>query len=141
MHNFTNQNLVSFEGNIGNKGDLPLIAYMDFERTTPAENFLTPEQNQMFVLSYTLIFAFHPKLNLNRVIVQRCFDRSLLKLTMVDYLTEDQLKFVDKNFRNQLKDCATNVPKRRCKNVAAEIFAIDLKFASNYLLKRFNRKF
>ena len=132
---------MSFEGNIGNKIDLPLVAYVDFGTTASAENFLNPEQNKMFVVSYTLIFAFHPKLNLNRVIVQRCFDHSLLKLTMVDYLTEDQLKFVDKNFRNQLKDCATNVPKRRCKNVVAQIFAIDLKFASNYLLKRFNRKF
>ena len=54
---------MSFEDNIGNKGDLPLIPYIDFETT--AENFLTPEQNKMFVVSYTLIFAFHPKLNLN----------------------------------------------------------------------------
>ena len=132
---------MSFEGNIGNKIDLPLVAYVDFGTTASAEDFLTPEQNKMFVASYTLIFAFHPKLNLNRVIVQRYFDHSLLKLTMVDYLTEDQLKFVDKNFRNQLKDCATNVPKRRRKNVVAQIFAIDLKFVSNYLLKRCNRKF
>ena len=37
VHNFTNQNLVSFEDNIGNKGDLPLVAYMDFETTAPVE--------------------------------------------------------------------------------------------------------
>ena len=114
MHNFTNQNLVSFEGNIGNKGDLPLIAYMDFERTTPAGNFLNPEQNQMFVLSYTLIFAFHPKLNLNHVIVQRIFGHSLLKLATVDYLTDDQLKFVDKGLINQLKVCGINFTFYKC---------------------------
>ena len=73
---------------------------MDFETTAPAENFLTPEQNKMFVVSYTLIFAFHPKLNLNRVIVQRSFGHSLLKLATVDYLTKDQLKFVDKDLIN-----------------------------------------
>ena len=72
---------MSFEDNIGNKGDLPLIPYIDFE--TNAENFLTPEQNKMFVVSFTLIFAFHPKLNLH----------------------------------------------------------VELKFASNFLLKWFNRKF
>ena len=72
---------MSFEDNTGNKGDLPLVAYIDFETT--AENFLTPEQNKMSVVSYTLIFAFHPKPNLN----------------------------------------------------------VELKFASNFLLKWFNRKF
>ena len=63
VYNFTNQNPVSFEGKIGNKGNLPLVAYMDFETTAPAEIFLTPEQKKIFVVSYTLIFAFHPKLN------------------------------------------------------------------------------
>ena len=95
----------------------------------------------MFVVSYTLIFDFHPKLNLNRVIVQRSFDNSLSKLATVDYLTEDQLKFIDKDLTNQLKDCAINVSERRCENVVAQIFAVELKFASNYLLKQFNRKF
>ena len=141
MYNFTYQNLVSFEGNIGNKGNLALVAYMDFETTAPAENFLTPEQNKMFVVSYTLIFAFHPKLNLNRVIVQRRFGHSLLKVATVDYLTEDQLQFVDKDLINQLKDCAINVSERRCKNAVEQMFAVELKFASNCLLKWFNRNF
>ena len=30
-YNFTNQNLVSFQESIGNKGDLPLVTYMDSE--------------------------------------------------------------------------------------------------------------
>ena len=93
-----------FDDNIGNKGDLPLVAYMDFETTAPAENFLTPEQNKMFVISYTPIFSFHPKLNLNCVILliihYTCFGHSLLKSATVDYLTEDQLKFVDKDLIN-----------------------------------------
>ena len=80
---------MSFEDNIGNKGDLPLVAYINFETTAPAENFLIPGQKKMFVVSYTLIFDFHPKLNLNRVIAQRSFDNSLSKLAAVDYLTED----------------------------------------------------
>ena len=40
VYNFTKQNLVNFEDNIGNKGDLPQ-AYMNFETAVPAENFLT----------------------------------------------------------------------------------------------------
>ena len=102
-YNFTNQSLVTFEDNIGNKGDLYLVAYIDFETTAPTENFLNPEQNTMFVVSYTLIFAFHPKLNLNRVVVQRSFGHPLLKLAIIDYLTKDQLEFVDKDLVQQLK--------------------------------------
>ena len=109
VYNFTSQNPVSFEDNIGNKGDLPLVAYMDFETTAPAENFLNPKQNTMFVVSYSLIFAFHPKLNLNSVVVQRSFGHSLLKLSAIDYLTGDQLEFVDKDLVQQLKQCAISV--------------------------------
>ena len=139
VYNFTNQNLVNFEDNIGNKGDLPQV-YMKFETAVPAENFLTPEQNKTFVVSHTLIFAFHLKLYLNRIIVEKSFGHSLLKLATVDYLTEDQPKFVHKNLINQLKDSAVNVSKGRCENAVAQMFAVELKFASNCLLKWFNRK-
>ena len=54
---------------------------------------------------------------------------------MVDYLTEDQLKLVDKDLINHLEDCAINVSERRYKNAIAQMFAIKLKFASNCLLK------
>ena len=116
---------MNLEDNIGNKGDLPLVAYMDFEITAPAEDFLTPEQNKMFVVSYTLIFAFHAKLNLNRVVIQRSFGHSLLKLATLGYLTEGQSKFVDKDLINQLKDCVISVFERRCKNAIAQIFAVE----------------
>ena len=134
-YNFTNQNLVSFQESIGNKGDLPLVAYMNSETIASAQNFLTSEQNK------TLIFAFHPKLNLNRVILQRSFGHSLLKLATVDYLTEDQIKFVGKGLINRLKDCVINVSERRCKNTVAQMFAVELRFLSNCLLKWFNGKF
>ena len=132
---------MSFEDNIGNKENLPLVAYMDFETTASADSFLTPEQNKTFVVSYMLMSAFHPKLNLNLVIIQRSFGQSLLKLATVDYLTEDQPNFVHKDLIKQLKDCAINVSERRCKNAVAQMFAVKLKFAPNCLLKWFNRKF
>ena len=88
MYNFADQNLVSFEDNISNKGDLPLVAYyMDFKTTAPADNCLNPEQKNMFVVLCTLIFAFHPKLNLKRIVVQRSFGYPLSKLATIDYLT------------------------------------------------------
>ena len=88
---------------------------MDFETTATAENFLMPEQNTMLVVWYTLIFACHPKLNLNCIIVQRSFGHPFSKLATEDYVTEDQLKFVDKDSINLLKDCTICVSERRCK--------------------------
>ena len=141
VYNFSNQNLVSFEDNIGNKGDLTLVAYIGFETTAPAENFLNREQKTMFVVSYTLIFAFHLKFNSNHVVVQRSSGHLLLKLVTIDYLTKDQLEFVDKDLVQQLKDCVISVSETKCKTAVAQIFAVKLKFALNCLLKWLNRKF
>ena len=69
VYTFTKQNLLNFDNHIGNKGDLHLIAYKDIETTAPAKNFIIPEQNEKFIVSYTLIFAFNPKLNINCIIV------------------------------------------------------------------------
>ena len=54
-------------------------------------------------------------MDLYRIIVQRSFGHPLLKLATVS--------------------------GRRCKNAVAQVFAFKLKFASNCLLKWFNRKF
>ena len=35
IYNFNNQNLGTFEDNLGYKGNLPVVAYIDFEMTAP----------------------------------------------------------------------------------------------------------
>ena len=62
----------------------------------------------MFVVSYVII-AFHPKLNIDKMIVQRSVGHSLEKLTTLDYLKNDQMVFVDINLIKQLKDAAADV--------------------------------
>ena len=108
IYNFGTQNLVSFEGNFGYKGDLPVVAYIDFETTAPTDTCFDPEQKQMFVVSYVII-AFHPKLNIDKMIVQRSVGHSLEKLTSLDYLKNDQMVFVNINLIKQLKDAAADV--------------------------------
>ena len=44
----------------------------------------------MFVVSYVMIVAFHPKLNFDRIIIQRSFPHSLGQLTTLDYFTREQ---------------------------------------------------
>ena len=62
--NFNNKHLISFEDNFGSKGDLSFTMCFDFETTAPTDNIFDPEQNKMFLVSYVLIAAFHPKLDL-----------------------------------------------------------------------------
>ena len=57
----------------------------------------------MFVVSYVIIVSFHPKFKMDRVIIQRSFEHFLEKLTTIDYLTNDQMSFVDVNLIKQLK--------------------------------------
>ena len=86
VYSFNNQNLVTFEDNLGYKGDLPVVAYIHFETTAPTDSYFDPEQKNMFVVSYVIILAFHPKLKMDRVIIQGSFGHSLQQLTTINYL-------------------------------------------------------
>ena len=76
VYNFNNQN-VTFEDNLGYKGDLPVVAYIDFETTAPTNSCFNSKQKKMFIVLYVTIFAFHPKLKMNRITIQRSFGHSL----------------------------------------------------------------
>ena len=66
----------------------------------------------MFVMSYVLIVAFHSHLNFRKIIVQRSYGHSLEQLTMIDYLTNDQISFIDVTLVKQLNDIAQEVSRR-----------------------------
>ena len=46
VYNFNNQNLVTFEDNLGYKGNFPVIAYIDFETAAPTDSCFDPEQKR-----------------------------------------------------------------------------------------------
>ena len=77
-----------------------MALYFDFEATAPTVSI----QNKkfFFVISYILIVAFHPHLNLRKIIVQRSCGHSLEQLTMIDYLANDQVSFIDVMLVKQL---------------------------------------
>ena len=112
IYNFTNQSLVSYKDNFKAKGDLPFCVYFDFETTAPTDNCLDPEQKKMFVVSYVMIVAIHPALQLNRFIIYRSFAHTLDQLSNIDYLTQEQIGFIDNYLIHMLKDCANEVSKR-----------------------------
>ena len=144
IYNFNNQSLISYEDNFKSKGDLPFTIYFDFETTVPTDNCLDPEEKKMFLVSYVIIVAFHPHLTElvnRRIIVNRSFAHELEELTTISYLSTEQLNFTDQYLINMLKDYASHVFKKKCKNSLARMFSVESALVKKTLLKWFNAKF
>ena len=95
----------------------------------------------MFVVSYVMIVAFHPKLDLDRIIIQRSFAHSIEQLTTLDYFTREQIDYVKTDLIKMLKDMAFEVSKRKRKNSIGKMFSIESALVKRTLLKWFNQKF
>ena len=141
VYNFDMQSLLTFEENLKYKGDILLVAYIDFEITAPTDDCLDPENRKMFAVSYVIISAFHPDLDIDRVIIERSSGHPREKLTSLIYLTREQLTFKDNNMLLQLRDCTLAVADKKNRIAISEMFTTELKFAADCLLKWFNKKF
>ena len=117
-----------------------MTVYIDFETTALTDNCLDPESKKMFAVSYVVIFAFHPELQLDRIITERSFGHSQMRLCSLNYLTREQLKFKDVTRLKQLRDCAFSVASKRNKLAISEMFTTELKFEGNCLMRWFNAK-
>ena len=106
---------MTFEENLKYKGNIPLVAYVNFETTAPNDHFLDPENRKMFTVSYVIIFAFHPDLHTDRLIMKDSFGHSLKKPADLSYLTRKQHKFKDEKTMIQLKNCTLTVYMRNNK--------------------------
>ena len=141
VYNFQTRNLLTFEENIKFKRDVPLTTYIDFETTAPTDCCLDPESNKMNVVSYVIILAFHPKLQLPRILIERSFGHSLEKLCEIDYLTSEQLKYGDIITIKQLRDCALAVHKKTNVLVISEMFCTEIKFATDCVMRWYYDKY
>ena len=69
----------------------------------------------MNAVSCVIIFDFHPDLDMKRIIIERSFGHSIEKLTTIDELTAEQLKYKDTTTLKQLRDCAISVANKKMK--------------------------
>ena len=106
----------------------------------PTSDYLYPENDIMFSVSYSIVIAWHPKLNLPRQFVVRGFNHSLEELTDVSYLTIEQLSLRKQTTTEQLRDAAITVSQRKNKNAINILFNIELKFIYDILMKWFKFK-
>ena len=114
--------------------------YADFETTAPTSDYLCPENDEMFSVSYAIVIAWHPKLNLPRQFVVRGFNHSLEDLTDVSYLTNEQLSLRKQTTTEQLRDAAIALSQKKNKNAINILFNIELKFIYDILTKWFKFK-
>ena len=63
----------------------------------------------MFVISYCQIYAFHPKLNFDRIVIFRSFQLSAEEIYNLNHFSESYIKYFDQVTFKQLKDAATTV--------------------------------
>ena len=140
VYNFHTQNLITFEDNLKNKGDLPMTFYFDLETTPPTDSFYDPEQKEMFVVSHVIIVAFHPDLKMKKIICERSYGHSLKQLNTIDYFSKDQIKFCETSTLKQLKDVAHLVSLRKCKKLMGQMLSIEMFLLEETLGAWFNKK-
>ena len=70
-YSFDNGKIINFQDNFKKIGDLPFSIYYDFETTAGSTVFFYAK---MYVISYHMIVAFHPDLNLPRMFIYRAYD-------------------------------------------------------------------
>ena len=51
-----------------------------------------PKNRKTFAVSQVIIFAFHPDLHIDHVIIEHSFGYSLERLAILSYLVREQLK-------------------------------------------------
>lgn len=73
VYSFENNKVISFQDNFKYLGDIRFTVYFDFETTRGNNIFQEPK---IFATSYLQIYAFHPALNLDKIVIFRNFQQS-----------------------------------------------------------------
>ena len=142
--NFISDNgkIVDYQDNYKKIGDLPFTMYFDFETTTGMVVFFDAK---MYVVSYCIVVAFHPDLNLPRLFIYLSYDQTINQITSLEHFDIVQQNFFeDKQIFNsktlsQLKDATLSVINRENATALTEMFNTELKFTADCLKFWFNK--
>lgn len=89
------------------------FTYFDFGTATASGSGNYLEDEEKYPISYCLIVAFHPKLDIERIVVFSSFQQTLDKLNDISYLNRNMIEEVDLITTNQLRDCIIKVFKKK----------------------------
>ena len=93
----------------------------------------------MYVVSYCIIVAFHPELNIPRLVIFRSYNQNPNELTSLTHFQALEYNFLSnsKNFNRttlkQIENVAFSVQNKEKNTVLAEMFNIKLKFTVDCL--------
>ena len=89
----------------------------------------------MYVISYCQVYAFHPKLKLPKIVVFRSFQQNYDEITSLDHLSQEHIPYFDQVTMSQMKDAAMKVLYKENTVALVELFASELKFTIDTLVK------
>ena len=89
---FDNGKAIDHQDHFSNLGDLPFAIYFDFERTAGNVVFF---DTKMYVVSYSIVVAFHPDLSLPRINTFRSYDQSFSSLMSPAHFYVQDFNFFD----------------------------------------------
>ena len=139
---FDNGKVIDCQDHYSNLGDMPFSVYFDFETTTRNVVFLYAK---MYVVSYSIIVAFHPDLSLPRINIFRSYDQSynslmsLAHFFILDFNFFNDPEIYKKNTLKQLEAAALLVKQKEKNTTLAEMFSIELKFTVDCLKAWFQK--
>ena len=140
---FDNGKVIDYQDHYSNLSDVPFSIYFDFETTTGNVVFFDAK---MYIVSYSIIVAFHPDLSLPRINIFRSYNQSYSSLMslahffILDFNFFDNPEIYKKTTLKQLEAAALSV-KLKEKNIAlAEMFSVELKFTVDCLKAWFEKK-
>ena len=99
-YNFNTQNLGSFADNISIRTIFPLLPILILKQQLQLHLVSAPKIENFFAISYLLIFAHHPHLNNEWVVIERSFGHSMEKLTSLACDANKLLLLTSPLFRN-----------------------------------------
>ena len=100
-----------------------MVAYIDFENKAPTDECLDLDNKKIFAVLYVIIFAFHPDLDIDPVIIKCSFCHSRKKLISLNSLKHKQLDFKNNKTPLPLTDCTLTVADKNIKIAISEILA------------------
>ena len=128
--------IIDYQDNFKYQGDVPFSVYFDFETTTSDSVF---HDSKMYFVSNCQIYAFHPALNLDKLVIYRSFQQILKEIYDLGHFKSEHAPFFDNVTLKLLKDVASAVLSRQKSTSLAERFSIELKFTIDALREWFNR--
>ena len=81
------------------------------------------EDCTLYAVSYAFAVAFHPKLKVERIYVDRSFNHTFDQLNDVSYLSNEMLLYIDPIAAGILRDCVLAAHNEKARFSLTEMFS------------------